>query len=139
MEPTHAVFTLSSNNALHRGLQLHVDANVGGCPWHEFVNNWGMNAIMCSIPKVHRVWIDLPQDIPTPIQNFWQALANLVTAARRLDIPVVIIAKHSRGHEGMWRLQTFRKWRPIYFPTRATLLLCLWSTAPQSPFSLENE
>ena len=54
-EPTHIVFTVSSNKALYRGLQLHVGTNVGGCPWHEFVSNWGMNAIICSIPKVHLV------------------------------------------------------------------------------------
>lgn len=100
--PTHTVFTFSSNKALHRGLQLHVDTNVGGCPWHEFVSNWGMNTIMCSMPQVEFVWVDLPQDIPTPIQHFWRALTNMVTAARKFDIPVVIIAKHSRSHDGMW-------------------------------------
>ena len=68
-----------------------------------------MNAIMRSMPKVHLVWVDLPQDIPTPIQNFWQALTNMVTAARKLDIPVVATAKHSRGHEGRWRSQAVRK------------------------------
>ena len=42
------------------------------------------------MPKVHFVWVDLPQDISTPIQNFWQALTNMVTAARRLDIPELL-------------------------------------------------
>ena len=121
--------------ALHRGLQLLVDTNVGGCPWHEFVNNWGMNTIMCSIPKVHLVWVDLPQDIPTPIQNFWQALTNLVTAARRLDIPLVITAKHSRGHEGMWRLQTFRKWRSLTTFQHARHCFCAYGVRIHSgPF-----
>ena len=134
-EPTHAVFTLSSNKALHRGLQLHVDTNVGGCPWHEFLSNWGMHTVMCSIPKVHLVWVDLPQDIPTPIQNFWQALTNLVTAARRLDIPLVITAKHSRGHEGMWRLQTFRKWRSLATFQHARHCFCAYGVRIHSrPF-----
>ena len=107
---------VSSTKALHRGLQLHVDTNVGGCPWREFVRNWGMNANMCSIPKVHLVWVDLPQDIPTPTHVFWQALTNMVMAARKLDTQVVITAKHSRGHEGMWRLHTFRNGEAYLLP-----------------------
>ena len=125
-EPTHIVFTVSANKALHRGLQLHVDTNVGGCPWREFVSNWGMNAIMCSMPKVHLVWVDLPQDIPTPIQHFWQALTSVVTAARKLDIPVVINAKHSRSHDGMWRFKTFRKWRSLFSFQHARHCFCAY-------------
>ena len=126
LEPTHTVSTVSSNKALHRGLQLHVDTNVGGCPWHEFVSNWGMNTIMCSMPKVHLVWVDLTQDIPTPIQHFWQALTNMVTAARELDIPVVITATHSRSHDGMWRFQTFRKWRSLSTSQHARHCFCAY-------------
>ena len=63
-EPSHTVYTVSANTALNKGLQLHSDTNVGGCLWHHFVSNWGMDTIMCSMPKVHLVWIDLPQEIP---------------------------------------------------------------------------
>ena len=38
----------------------------------------------------------------------------MVTAARKLNTPVAVTAKHSRGHEGMWRFQTFRKWRSLF-------------------------
>ena len=38
----------------------------------------------------------------------------MVSATRELDIPVVIIIKHSRSHDGMWKLQTFRKWKSLY-------------------------
>ena len=117
-EPTHTVFTVSPKKALHRGLQLHADTHVGGCPSHEFVSNWGMNTIMCSIPKVHLVWVDLPQDIPTPIQSLWQALTNMVTAARKLDIPVVIIAKRSKVTKACGDPKHSEMQEPIYFPTR---------------------
>ena len=122
----HIVFTVSPSKALHRGRRLHIDTNVGGCPWHEFGSNWGMSAIMCSMPKVHVVRVDLPQDIPTPIHIFWQALTNMVTAARKLDTPVVITAKHSRGHEGMWRPQTFRKWRSLFTFQHARHCFCAY-------------
>ena len=95
-EPSHTVYTVSAKTALNKGLQLHSDTNVGGCLWHHFVSNWGMDTIMCSMPKVHLAWIDLPQEIPSPVFNFWQALTNMVTAARNSNIPVVITAKHSR-------------------------------------------
>ena len=113
-EPSHTVYTVSANKALNKGLQLHNDTNVGGCLWHHFVCNWGLNTIMCSMPKVHLVWVDLPPEIPSPISYFWQALTNMVTASRDLDIPVVITAKHSRSQDGVWRLQTFRKWRSLF-------------------------
>ena len=125
-EPSHTVYTVSANKALSKGLQLHIDTNVGGCLWHHFVSNWGMNTIMCSMPKVHLVWVDLPQEIPSPILNFWQALTNMVTAARNLDIPVVITAKHSRSQDGTWRLQTFRKWRSLFNFQHARHCFCAY-------------
>ena len=125
IEPTHIDSTVSANKALHKGLQLHVDTDVGGCPWHKFVSNWRMKTIMCSMPKVHLVWVDLPQDIPTPIQHFWQALTNMVTAARKLDFPVVNTAKHSRSHGGMWRFQTLRKWRSLFISQHARHCFCV--------------
>ena len=50
----------------------------------------------------------------------------MVTAARKLDIPVVNIAKHRRGHEGMWRLQTFRIWRSLFTFQHARHCFCAY-------------
>ena len=125
-EPSHTVYTVSANTALNKGLQLHSDTNVGGCLWHHFVSNWGMDTIMCSMPKVHLAWIDLPQEIPSPVLNFWQALTNMVTAARNSDIPVVITAKHSRSQNGSWRLQTFRKWKSLFNFQHARHCFCAY-------------
>ena len=125
-EPSHTVYTVSANTALNKGLQLHSDTNVGGCLWHHFVSNWGMDTIMCSMPKVHLAWIDLPQEIPSPVFNFWQALTNMVTAARNSNIPVVITAKHSRSQNGSWRLQTFRKWKSLFNFQHARHCFCAY-------------
>ena len=125
-EPSHTVYTVSANTALNKGLQLHSDTNVGGCLWHHFVSNWGMDTIMCSMPKVHLAWIDLPQEIPSPVLNFWQALTNMVTAARNSNIPVVITAKHSRSQNGSWRLQTFRKWKSLFNFQHARHCFCAY-------------
>ena len=50
----------------------------------------------------------------------------MVTAARKLDIPVAVIAKHSRGHEGVWRLQTFRKFRSLFTFQHARHCFCAY-------------
>jgi hypothetical protein len=99
-EPAHTVYTVSANKALNKGLQLHIDTNVGGCLWHHFVCNWGLNTIMCSMPKVHLVWVDLPPEIPSPISYFWQALTNMVTASRLLNIAEVKTVCGDSRHSG---------------------------------------
>ena len=50
----------------------------------------------------------------------------MITAARNLDIPVVITAKHSRSQNGSWRLQTFRKWKSLFNFQHARHCFCAY-------------
>ena len=38
----------------------------------------------------------------------------------------MVTAKHSRGHQGMWRLQTFRKWRSLFISQHAWHCFCAY-------------
>ena len=91
----------------------------------------GASAQSCVKCPKFTLWVDLPLDIPTPVQSFWSALTNMVTTARKSNIPVVIAAKHSRGHDGVWRLQTFRKWRGTFSFQRARHCFCAYGIRTQ--------
>ena len=63
------------------------------------------------LPQVQLIWIDLPQDIPSPVGTFWAALTNLVKAAHMRGVPVILTVKHTSQRNGTWKFQSFRSWR----------------------------
>ena len=113
----HAVYTVSAGAALPRGLRLHPDLDVVVCPWPNVMKLWGEEPIRAPFPNVRAIWLDLPADIPTPVNVFWHALTNLVSAAVSREMLVVVTVKHADHRNGVWNYQTFRKWRR-QFPFR---------------------
>ena len=70
------------------------------------------------LPNITLLWVQLPQDISPPITEFWSAMTNLVMKAKTRNVPILVTTKHTK-HEGLWKYQTFRKWRNS-FPFRHT-------------------
>ena len=108
------MYALSATKSLWQGITRDSTVNVGGCPWSEFIEEWSPEPVKATIPTVQMVWIDLPQDIPSPVILFWTALTNLVSVARKQNSPVIITVKHSATRDGTWKYQSFRQWRKQY-------------------------
>ena len=125
-EPTHLVFTVSSNKALHRSLQLQIDTNrrmplARCCKQLGHEHNHVFNAK--GSPSMGRSSARCPHQYKTSgkLRPTWLPLLGNWTSQH-----VVIIAKHSRGHGGMWRLQTFRKWRSLFIFQHARHCFCAY-------------
>ena len=107
--------------------------------WTDFITAWAEQITPPKLPQVHLVWIDLPEDIPGPIMQFWQALRNqsgysclplpgpgdhhgtsFLTDRRHVEVP------------GLPQVEEAVQLRP-----HQALLLPLWSTPPSSCLSLE--
>ena len=106
--PRAAVYTLSATSALRYGLQQDKSLNIGGSLWSTFVEDWTRGS---PLPTVQLIWIDLPQNTPSPVNTFLTALTNLVRAAVAKHVPVVLTVKHTSQREGTWKYQSFRNWR----------------------------
>ena len=93
---------------MRHGLQQDQSLNVGGSLWSTFHEDWAGDS---PLPSVQLVWVDLPQDTPSPVNTFLAALTNLVRAAMVKGIPVVLTVKHTTQRDGTWKYQSFRNWR----------------------------
>ena len=113
------VYILETRKTVYHGLNQFTTNNLGGIPWSHFINSWtGENSSQMMLPDITLLWVHLPQDIPSPITEFWSAMTNLVMKTRTGNIPILVTSKHTT-QEGLWKYQTFRKWRNS-FPFRHT-------------------
>lgn len=126
MIPEHVIFVLETKKTIYHGLKRFEANNIGGVKWSQFVNSWAGNSTdQRSLPDITLLWAHLPQDIPSPIVEFWLAMTNLVTKAKSKNVPILVTSKHTK-HEGLWKYQTFRKWRNSFPFLHTKHCMCMY-------------